>query len=210
MWKYPNFCFALARGIAALLLAGALGQAWATPPDGTDQGDGDARIFARARPSGPERPETAPGPALDHEGNVYVADRGERDIRKIDLAGHATLHARLPERTGPSPREEDEGPPDGILAMTLDPATGELQAEDRSGLWRVSASGEVTAVEQSPVVSSTEAPPPEPQPAPATASKPGPGVSHRGKGHSAQQKKKRSARPKKGFFTDFREKPHGS
>jgi hypothetical protein len=107
-----------------------------------------ARIFALG-PDGAHR-EWAPGwhgeaqgrrtvrdLALDRDGNVFVACREDRDILRIDLAGNVLLHARLPAAGGAGGGAGDAG----ILAMVLDPASGDLWAGDAAGLWRITADG---------------------------------------------------------------------
>jgi|GEM_PF-1858483 hypothetical protein len=73
--------------------------------------------------------------ALDRDGNVFVACFENRDILRIDLAGNVILHARLPA----VPEGEAAGA--GILAMVLDPASGDLLAGDAAGIWRVTCDG---------------------------------------------------------------------
>jgi len=83
--------------------------------------------------------------ALDRDGNVFVAFSDGREILRIDLTGGVSRHAWLPD--GDAGTQDPDGAaaaPAGILAMVLDPATGDLLVGDRCGLRKVSAAGIVT------------------------------------------------------------------
>jgi len=112
------------RGLAALVLAGSLAQAEGVPDPDPD------RCTVRDL-------------VLDPEGNVHVAYSGDRGIWRIDPAGNLTLHALIPE-AGDDPAGGE------ILAMTLDPDTGDLHVRDTSALWRVTPAGEVSLLGEGP------------------------------------------------------------
>jgi hypothetical protein len=76
--------------------------------------------------------------AMDREGSVFVAFSDDRAVWKIDAAGTAALHARIPEAGG---AEEA-----GLLSMCLDPATGDLYVGDGAGVWRAAPGGAVSRV----------------------------------------------------------------
>jgi hypothetical protein len=76
--------------------------------------------------------------ALDRDGHVFVALGDRRDILRIDLAGNAILHARLPEAAA---QGDPEARSEGILAMARDPRTGSLYVAEPSCLWKVTVRG---------------------------------------------------------------------
>ena len=76
--------------------------------------------------------------ALDRDGNVFVVFSGERRLWRIEPDGNTAVHARLPETAA-----SDELP-GGILALALDPATGNLYVGEAAGVHQVTASGAVT------------------------------------------------------------------
>ena len=115
------------------------------------QGPVAARVFAlgidgvRRELPLPETEQPAAVPvvrdlALDRAGNVFVVFDGDRAIWRIDLVGQITRHAWVPAGAPP------EGPAPGILAITLDPATGDLYVGDQAGVQRVSPAGAVTTL----------------------------------------------------------------
>lgn len=81
--------------------------------------------------------------ALDRHGNLFLAFRGEPEIWRIGAAGGTARHARLPV-------PEHGSGAGGILAMALDPATGDLYAGAASGLYRVAPEGTVSSLEAVP------------------------------------------------------------
>ena len=101
---------------------------------------GVLREWSLAEPG--EARRTVRGLALDRDGSVFVGFMDDRDILRLDLAGNAFLHARLPDSAPPEPG--GGGP--GLLAMVLDAATGDLIVGDGAGLHRVDFRGLVTPV----------------------------------------------------------------
>ncbi len=71
--------------------------------------------------------------ALDQDGRVLVAFADGRDILRVEWDGTPVPYARLPEQADPGVA--------GVLAMVLDPVTGDLYVGDGSGVHRIAPSG---------------------------------------------------------------------
>jgi hypothetical protein len=109
--------------------------------------DGTWRELALGNAGAREHRRRVSDLALDRDGQVYVAFGDGRDILRIDLAGSVIRHAHVPGDPGAGTGEAGEDPgPAGILAMVLDPETGDLLVADRAGIRRVTASGVITGV----------------------------------------------------------------